>query len=122
MVVVSAASLALALADVIANWNHFLLGSMFLAGFITALAASTRRVLLALAQVVPALLTVFVLFAIGVRYDPRWENVGLEGAAIRALLISPTAAILCAAGGGLGWLLARRGSTPNTSLERTRER
>src|SRR5690348_13699139 len=120
MVVVSATSLALALADVIANWNHFLLGSMFLAGFITALAASTRRFLLALAQVVPALLTVFVLFAIGVRYDPRWENVGLEGAAIRALLISPTAAILCAAGGGLGWLLTRRGATPNTSLERTR--
>jgi hypothetical protein len=118
---VSSAGLGLALANRIENWNFFLLGSVFLGAFVTALAATTRRFLLALGQVGPAVLVSLVLFTIGFKYDTRWENADVDSAAVRALLFAPLALVLCAGGGGLGWLLAR-GSTPNTSLERTRER
>jgi len=119
--VIPSLGLGLALANVIGNWNFFLLGSVFLAGFVTALAATSRRFWLALGQVVPAVLVALVLFAVGFRYDARWENADIGSAAVRALLFAPLALALCAVGGGLGWLLTR-GSTPNTSLERTRDR
>jgi hypothetical protein len=120
MVAVSATGLSLALARIVDSWNLFLLGSVFLAGFVTALSVAARRFWLALAQVGPTLLVVFVLFAIGFKYDSRWENVGLDSVAVRTLFFAPLAALLCAAGGGVGWLLTR-GATPNKSLERTRE-
>jgi glycopeptide antibiotics resistance protein len=121
MAVVSSSGLCLALANVIENWNFLLLGSIFLAAFVTGLAATSRRFWLAFAQAAPALLIVLVLFTIAFRYDGRWENVGFDSVAFRTLLFAPLAIVLCAAGGGLAWLLTR-GSKPDNSLERTRER
>src|ERR1043165_489504 len=115
MAAVSSIGLGLALADIIDNWNFLLSGSVFLAGFVTSLAAASRRFLLALAQVGPVFFLVLALFALGFRYDTRWEKAGFDSAIVRALLFVPLATILCAGGGGLGWLLTR-GATPNKSL------
>jgi hypothetical protein len=121
MAIVSSIGLTLALTGIIGNWNFALLGSVFLAGFITSLAADSRRFLLALGQVGPTLVFSLVLLTVGFEFDTRWRNVGFSSIAVRALLFAPLALVLCAAGGLLGWLLTR-GATPNTSLERTRER
>jgi hypothetical protein len=121
MATISTAGLSLALTNVIQDWTLFLLGSVFLAGFVTALTATSRRFWLALAQAGPAFLVSLLLFDIGFKFDTRWENADFGSAVVRALLFIPIATVFCAAGGGLGWLLVR-GSTPNTSLERTRER
>src|ERR1051325_1474762 len=101
MAVTSSIGLGLALASIIENWNFLLLGSVFLAGFVTALSATSRRFWLALGQVGPVLVIVLALFTIGFRYAPRWENADFGSAVARMLLFIPLAIVLCAAGGGL---------------------
>ena len=121
MAAVSATGLLLALTNVIGFWNYFLFAGTFLAGFVTARNVAMHRFWLALSQVGPVLVVVFVLFTIGFTFDTRWQNVGFLSIAMRTLLFAPLAIVLCAVGGWVG-LKSARDATPNTSLERTRDR
>jgi hypothetical protein len=96
-------------------------GSLSIGGFITARVATSHKLLLATALVIPgaALLALFnwMWDAAGQPAD----FTGAAGAFIVVIMAIPFGAVLCIAGGALGFLSTRR-MTPNTSLERTRER
>jgi hypothetical protein len=97
-------------------WVPLLIG-----GFITARLATSHRLLLATALVLPGA-AMFALFnwlwhAAGQGAD----FTGLAGAFIVVTMAIPFGTVLCLVGGVLGFLSTRR-MTPNKALERTRER
>lgn len=91
-------------------------GSLFVAGFVTAAMAASRKVLLSVLLVLPAAL----LFAL-----ENWlwrlagkpaDYYGTEGFMVVLLMSVPFGALLCGVGGVLGWLLTRN-STHNKPLQ-----
>jgi hypothetical protein len=96
-------------------------GSLSIGGFITARVAASHKLLLATALILPGAALLALFNWLWHTAGQPADFTGVAGAFIVVMVAIPFGAVLCLAGGALGLLSTRR-MTPNTSLERTREK
>ena len=114
--VMSGAVMTLLYFDVPTDLGIVMWGSLAVAGFFTAAMAEDRKLLLATLLVFPAA-AIFVLENVLWQLAGKpADHFGFTGAVIVLLMSLPFGAVLCAAGGAVGWFVTRR-STHNKRLQ-----
>jgi hypothetical protein len=114
--VISAAVMTLLHFGMPADIGIAMWGALVVAGFVTAVLAADRKLLLATLLVVPAAVIFVVENALWQLAGKPADHIGVKGAIIVLLMSVPFGAVLCSLGGVVGWIVTR-GSTHNKPLQ-----
>ena len=102
--------------DVAADMGLVAWASLVVGGFVTAVLAASRKMLLAALLVIPGALMFVAENLLWQAAGKPADHFGFKGAIIVLLMSIPFGAMLCMLGGAVGWLVTRD-STHNKRLQ-----